>query len=67
MTKNESTNICSGENMVEVKRIRIRDGYDCWGNAEYMDVYVVTDKCGKVIYKSEDDPTELINILTNKK
>lgn len=53
--------------MVEVKTVRRRDGHDCWGNAEYTDFYVVTDENGKKIYESENNPTELINFLLNKK
>ena len=52
--------------MVKVEEKRIHDGYDCWGRPEYDDIYVVTDECGNEIYKSQDDPTKLINFLTNK-
>ena len=50
--------------MVEVKEKEIRDGYDCWGRPEYTNVYVVLDENGKEIFRSKDDPTELVNVLT---
>ena len=52
--------------MVNIKKERMLDGYDCWGKAEYDDVYVVTDDNGNVIYKSKNDPTGLIVWLKNK-
>lgn len=49
--------------MVEVKEKRIHDGYDCWGRPEYTYIYVVLDEAGNEIFRSEDDPTELVNML----
>lgn len=49
---------------VEVKKIRNRT-YDCWGRPEYDDVYIVINEEGKTIYRTESDPTCLINELTN--
>lgn len=54
-------------NKVEVKKIKIHSGNDCWGKYEYDDVYVVTNKDGKEIYRSETDPIELINELIKVK
>lgn len=51
--------------MVDVKKERKFIGYDCWGKAEYDDIFVVRDKDENVIYKSKDDPTKLIKYLTN--
>lgn len=53
--------------MVEVKEKRIFDGYDCWGRPEYTYVYVVLNENGNEIFRSKDDPTELINKLINNK
>lgn len=47
---------------IKVNKIRKQTGHDCWGNREYEDFYIVTDN-GKVIYESQDDPTELIKHL----
>lgn len=49
--------------MVEVKEKRISDGYDCWGRPEYDYIYVVLDENGNEIFRSKNDPTELINVL----
>ena len=49
--------------MVEVKEKRISNGYDCWGRPEYDYVYVVLDDNGNEIFRSKNDPTELINVL----
>lgn len=49
--------------MVEVKEKRISDGYDCWGRPEYDYIYVVLDENGNEIFRSKNDPTELINML----
>ena len=48
--------------MIEVTKIQRQAGCDCWGNREYENWYKVTDN-GKVIYESQDDPTELIKHL----
>ena len=52
--------------MVEVKEKRISNGCDCWGRPEYDYVYVVLDENSNEIFRSKDDPTELINVLINK-
>lgn len=54
-------------NILEVRKIERRDGYDCWGRPEYTNIYTVTNEEGKIVYQSEYDPTPLINELTNKK
>ncbi len=53
--------------MVEVKKKRISDGYDCLGRPEYDYVYVVLDENGNEIFRSKNDPTELINYITKQK
>jgi len=55
-------NLC--ENKVKIKQKEICDGYDCWGRPEYDYVYVVLDENGNEIFRSKNDPTRLVNILT---
>lgn len=49
---------------VIVEELKIQNGYDCWGRPEYDIYYYVKNKKGEVIYKSEFDPTKLIEYLT---
>ena len=50
--------------MIEVKEKIVYAGCDCWGKREYESIYVVVNEDGNEIFRSHDDPTELINILT---
>lgn len=52
--------------MVKVIEKEIHDGYDCWGRAEYTNVYVVLDENGHEIFRSRNNPTKLIEYLTVK-
>lgn len=49
---------------VTVEEREIQNGCDCWGRPEYDIYYYVKNKKGEVIYKSEFDPTKLIEYLT---
>ena len=51
---------------VTVKKITSRI-VDCWGGAEYDDIYMVLKSDGEPIYISETDPTSLIELLTSCK
>ena len=51
---------------MNVEKHQVCSGHDCWGRYEYDDIYVVKDENGKVIYRGETDPTELVNELMKK-
>ena len=42
----------------------VLDGHDCWGRAEYRITYVVKHD-DKVVFKTDDNPRELIDYLNN--
>ena len=48
---------------VNVEKKTRPNGCDCWGRTEYEDYYVVENENGEVIYRTESDPTNLINYL----
>ena len=50
--------------MVKVKEKEVCVGYDCWGRREYETFYVVVDDNNKEVFRSKNNPTELINMLT---
>lgn len=50
--------------MVTVEKREVQNGCDCWGRPEYDIYYFVVNEKGEVIYKSEFDPTKLIEYLT---
>lgn len=49
--------------MIVEKRNKRTGNVDCWGRYEYEDEYVVIDDNGKEVYRSENDPTKLINAV----
>lgn len=42
----------------------VNNGCDCWGRQEYTTAYIVKHN-GNIIFKTQDNPKELIDYLNN--